>query len=180
MQSEYVVVAARYGDLPEADAVFSAVGLLYKRRDLMSTFDAATIGQKATGEVRFGTWHRRWVAPRAEGSIRWSWAAGLAAALYPSVGVDLSAARSAEFELLSACAGAVQRGFKRGALSDLGRHLDAASAGLIVVCRPALKDEVCELLCGSGGWISRSLSVDSGAIAPVCRRHGGGPRPAQS
>lgn len=169
---DYVAVTATFGDLPEADAALAAVELVYAERDSMSTFDAATIARKASGEVRFGRRQHQRIAPGDTESAGWSLAAGLAAALYPSVGVDQSADRMAESEILSASAGAVQRGLDRHSLSDLGRHLDDGPAGLIVVCRPAFAGSVDELIGDSHRSLSRPLSVDVAPIFRVCRRHG--------
>jgi len=172
MLTEYVAVTATFGDLPEADAALSAVELLYAERDSMSMFDAATVARIGSGEVRFGKRHDQRTAARDTESAGWSLAAGLAATLYPSVSVDQSADRRAEGEILSACAGVVQHGLDRRSLSDLGRHLDAAPSGLIVVCRPAFQGSVEELIGGSHRSLSWPLSVDLGLIVRVCRRYG--------
>ena len=55
-----------------------------------ATFDAVTIAKKASGEARFGRRHQTLGVVVDEHPVEWSLAAGLAAALYPSVGVDLS------------------------------------------------------------------------------------------
>ena len=169
MLTEYSVVAATYGDLPEADAVFSAVELMYEERGSMSAFDAVTIGRKASGEARFGSRHLQRRAGEGDEIPGWSLAAGLAAASYPSVGVDLSAEWLEEFEVLSASAGFVQRALDRRVLKDLGEHLDSGPAGLIVVCRPALEEPVVELASESNGLISLHLSVDVEAIIQACQ-----------
>lgn len=173
MLTEFCVVAAIYADLPEADAAFSTVELVYEKRDSMSAFDAVTIGRKASGEVRFGRRHQQWAATGDGEPVGWSLAAGLAAALYPSVGVDLGADWLAESQVLSASAAAVQSGLDRNALSDLGEHLDTGSAGLIILCRPALERRVGEVVSESRGSISQHLSVDLEGIVRVCRRVAG-------
>ena len=136
----------------------------------MSAFDAVTIGRKASGEVRFGRRHQQWAATGDGEPVGWSLAVGLAAALYPSVGVDLGSEWLAEFQVMSASAGAAQRGLDRRVLRDLGEHLDEGSAGLIIVCRPDLAQPVGELVSESRGSISQRWSVDLEVIIQVCRR----------
>lgn len=169
MLIDFGFVVATHGDLSEADADFSAIERLYEEQDALSAFDAVTIAKKASGEARFGRRHQRGVLVD-ERPVEWSLAGGLAAALYPSVGVDLSSAWLVDLEILSAAAGTVQRGLGRAGLTAVGEHLDGRSAALITACTNEIERTVEEHLGASRPVLVRHMAVDIDGIAQLCRR----------
>lgn len=141
MTERFVFVVAAVGDLSAADAVVdilttsahSAVG---------ARLDVVSVGRKASGDVRF---HRE--GPPGPGSTaRWNAAAGLAAALFPSVGADQPSGRSAERAVLAAVSGRVAAAIGRTGLREFGELLDTASAAVIVVTAAGHHDAVMESL----------------------------------
>ena len=105
-----------------------------------------------------------------EQPVEWSLAAGLAAALYPSVGVDLSSRWLVDLETLSAVAGTVQRGLGRAGLTAVGEHLDGRSAALIAACTDGIDRTVEDQLGASRPVVVRHMAVDVGAINQLCHR----------
>jgi len=170
MLVEYGFVVATQSDLSEADADFSAIEGIYEERDVGTSFDAVTIAKKASGEARFGRRHHQ-VGPLVhEQPVGWSLAGGLAAALYPSVGVDLASGWLVDLEILSSVAGTVQRGLGRAGLTAVGEHLDGRSAALITACTHDIERTVEEHLGASRPVVVRHMTVDVDDIAQLCTR----------
>ena len=88
MPEARVFLAASYLDVAEAEADFEALRRLYVDLGEAAGFDAVTIGRKASGEVRFHREPDRPPGSDADEHIAPSLAAGLAAALFPSVAAD--------------------------------------------------------------------------------------------
>lgn len=170
MLVEYGFVVATHGDLSEADADFSAIEAIYQERGAGRSFDAVTIAKKATGEARFGRRHQQVGVHVDEQPVGWSLAGGLAAALYPSVGVDLASGWLAGLEILSSVAGTVQRGLGRAGLTAVGEHLDGRSAALITACTHDIERTVEEQLGASRPVMVRHMTVDVDAIARLCKQ----------
>lgn len=170
MLVSYGFVVATHGDLSEAEADFSAIERVYEELGMSTAFDAVTIAKKASGEARFGRRHQQRGGLVDEQPVGWSLAAGLAAALYPSVGVDLSSGWLGDLEILGAVAGMVQRGLGRAGLTAVGEHLDGRSAALITACTNEIEHALEDRLGASRPVVVRHIAVDVAAIAQLCRR----------
>ena len=170
MLVEQGFVVATHGDVSEDDADFSAIEEIYEQRGVSTAFDAATIAKKASGEARFGRRHQQVGSLVDEQPVGWSLAGGLAAALYPSVSVDLASGWLGDLEILSSVAGTVQRGLGRAGLTAVGEHLDGRSAALITACTHDIERTVEEHLGASRPVVVRHMTVDVGAIAQLCTR----------
>lgn len=161
---EYLFIGAIYRDLPGADADFEALRQLYTDVGRPTALDAVTIGRKASGEVRF---HREPGDSRdleQDEPAAPSLAAGLAAALYPSVAADIPAGRLVEREILSTVAGAVKIALGRAHLKEVGTLLDSSTAGLIVAATHDQQDAVRTALANARSTIARSAIVDANKI----------------
>mgnify|MGYP001819097973 FL=1 len=170
MLVEFGFVVATHGDLSEADADFSATEALYETSGVGTSFDAVTLAKKASGEARFGRRHQQVGAIVDEQPMCWSLAGGLAAALYPSVGVDLGSVSLVDLEILSSVAGTVQRGLGRAGLTAVGDHLDGRPAALITACSADIERTVEEHLGASRPVVVRHMTVDMDAITRLCAR----------
>lgn len=153
---DWVFLAVATSDLAAADAGFEL--LASHDLDRRWGLDVVTIGRKSSGEVRFD----RESAGHDDGGARagWSAAAGLAAAVYPSVGGDLPASRTAERAVLNAVAGKVAHAVGRRGLMEFGEHLDTASAALIVVAVETAREELLRILDSAGPALARSVAFD--------------------
>ena len=163
---ERVFIGASYLDLAEADADFEALRQSCVDLCGAADFDAVTIGRKASGEVRF---HRE--PDRSQGSVAGdhaasSLAAGLGAALFPSVAADIPAGRLEEREILGTVAGVVAIALGRSGLSKFGDQLDSSSAGLIAVGTADQQDLIRTALTNAHATIVWVASVD---VEPIVR-----------
>lgn len=167
---ERVFIGASYVDLSEADADYQALRQLHVDLGAPGAFDAVTIGRKASGEVRF---HRESDdAQGAAGDDRDapSLAAGLGAALFPSVAADVPVGRLVEREILGTVAGVVAIALGRSGLADFGTHLDSSSAGLIVAAATEQQDSILAVLTNAHRTIARSATVDAETIVRTTDR----------
>ena len=163
---ERVFIGASYLDLAEADADFEALRQSCVDLCGAADFDAVTIGRKASGEVRF---HRE--PDRSQGSVAGdhaasSLAAGLGAALFPSVAADIPAGRLEEREILGTVAGVVAIALGRSGLSKFGDQLDSSSAGLIAVGTADQQDLIRTALTNAHATIVWVASVN---VEPIVR-----------
>ncbi len=166
MPDERVFLAASYLDVAEAEADFEALRRLYVDLGEAPGFDAVTIGRKASGEVRFHREPDRPPGSDADEHVAPSLAAGLAAALFPSVAADSPVGRLREREILAASAGVVAIALGRTDLSELGDRLDSSSAGLIAAAPAEQQDRIRAVLANAHATIARVASVD---IEPIVR-----------
>ena len=166
MLDERVFLAASYLDVAEAEADFEALRRLYVDLGEATGFDAVTIGRKASGEVRFHREPDRPPGSAADEHVAPSLAAGLAAALFPSVAADIPVGRLEEREILGTEAGVVAIALGRSGLSELGEHLDSSSAGLIAAAPAEQQDRIRAVLTNAHATIARVASVD---IEPIVR-----------
>ena len=169
MPDERVFLAASYLDVAEAEADFEALRRLYVDLGEAPGFDAVTIGRKASGEVRFHREPDRPPGSDADEHVAPSLAAGLAAALFPSVAADSPVGRLEEREILATSAGVVAIALGRSDLSELGDHLDSSSAGLIAAAPAEQQDRIRAVLTNASATIAQVVSVD---IEPIVRMTG--------
>lgn len=125
MADEFLFIAIAARDLSAADSILDAIGA---EPAPCGPLDMVSIGRKASGEVRF---HREPTLDRSDGPS-WSAAAGLAAALYPSVGTDQPRSHTRQRALLAMVAGQTAAALGRSAMNEFHELLDTAPAAVIV------------------------------------------------
>ena len=160
MPDERVFIGASYLDLPAADADFEAMRQSYIDRGAASAFDAVTIGRKASGEARFHLEPDRSQGSVADDHVAPGLAAGLGAALFPSVAADTPVEWRVEREMVGTVAGVVAIAIGRTGIKDLGAHLDSSSAALIAAAPADEQDRILALLTNANGTVARSATVD--------------------
>ena len=124
-----------YADVADADADYDLVKDLHTEAGLIDAYDAAVIERRDDGKVKITRKHE---TPTRVGGVLGGGvglATGLVVALFPfaGIGAGLLAATTAGGAALGAVAGHAAAGMSRGDLKDLGEHLDAGQAGLVVV-----------------------------------------------
>ena len=124
-----------YGDVDDALADYGAIKDLHSEEGLMDAFDAAVIERKADGKVKIAKKHE---TPTRAGGVLGAGvglATGVVLVLFPfaAVGGGLLAVTTGGGALLGAVAGHAAAGMSRHDLKELGEHLDAGQAGLVVV-----------------------------------------------
>src|SRR3954449_8079545 len=130
-----LVVVGVYDDVADAKADYERVGDLHTEAGLIDAYDAAVIERTDKGKTRIVKKHE---TPTRVGGVLgggMGLATGLVVALFPfaAVGGGLLAGTTAGGAILGAVAGHAAAGMSRHDLKELGEHLDAGQAGLVVV-----------------------------------------------
>jgi uncharacterized membrane protein len=124
-----------YDDVSAADADYEFVKDLHTKEGLIDAYDAAVIEHRADGKVKITKKHE---TPTRVGGVLGGGvglATGLVLVLFPfaAVGGGLLAVTTGGGAILGAVAGHAAAGMSRKDLKELGEHLDAGQAGLVVV-----------------------------------------------
>ena len=131
----FIAYVGVYDDLADAEADYDLVKELHTEAGLIDAYDAAVIERRDDGKVKITRKHE---TPTRAGGVLGGGvglATGLVVALFPfaAIGGGLLAATTAGGAVLGAVAGHAAAGMSRGDLKELGEHLDAGQAGLVVV-----------------------------------------------
>ena len=130
-----MVYAGVYENLADAEADYELVKELHVEADLIDAYDAAVVERRDDGKVKIVSKHE---TPTRVGGVLGGGvglATGVVVALFPfaAIGGGLLLGATAGGAILGAVAGHAAAGMSRGDLKDLGEHLDAGQAGLVVV-----------------------------------------------
>jgi uncharacterized membrane protein len=131
----FIAYVGVYDNVSDADADYALVKDLHTKENLIDSYDAAVIQRRADGKVKITKKHE---TPTRVGGVLGGGvglATGLVVALFPfaAVGGGLIALTTGGGAVLGAVAGHAAAGMSRHDLKELGEHLDAGQAGLIVV-----------------------------------------------
>ena len=130
-----MVFVGTYDSVEEAQADYQLVHELHTEAGLIDGYDAAVVERRDDGKVKIVKKHE---TPTRVGGVLGGGiglATGLVVVLFPfaAVGGGLVATTTAGGAILGAVAGHAAAGMSRHDLKDLGEHLDAGTAGLVVV-----------------------------------------------
>ena len=130
-----MVYVGVYDSVADAEADYELVKELHVEAGLIDAYDAAVVERRPDGKVKVGKKHE---TPTRVGGVLGGGvglATGLVVALFPfaAVGGGLLLGTTAGGAILGAVAGHAAAGMSRGDLKELGEHLDAGQAGLVVV-----------------------------------------------
>ena len=131
----FIAYVGVYDDVSDADADYQLVKDLHTKENLIDSYDAAVIERRADGKVKITKKHE---TPTRVGGVLGGGvglATGLVVALFPfaAIGAGLVALTTAGGAVVGAVAGHAAAGMSRHDLKELGEHLDAGQAGLVVV-----------------------------------------------
>ncbi len=131
----FIVYVGVYGSVSDADADYELVKDLHTEADLIDAYDAAVVERRADGKVKITKKHE---TPTRAGGVLGGGvglATGLVVALFPfaAIGGGLLAVTTGGGAVLGALAGHAAAGMSRKDLKELGEHLDAGQAGLVVI-----------------------------------------------
>jgi uncharacterized membrane protein len=131
----FIAFVGVYDNVSDADADYALVKDLHTKEDLIDSYDAAVIERRADGKVKISKKHE---TPTRVGGVLGGGvglATGLVVALFPfaAIGGGLIALTTVGGAALGAVAGHAAAGMSRHDLKELGEHLDAGQAGLVVV-----------------------------------------------
>src|SRR4051812_33424719 len=139
-----MVYVGIYGSVADAEADYQLVKELHTEADLIDAYDAAVIERREGGKTKIVKKHE---TPTRVGGVlggggglatgvvgaRFPVAAGGGGRVGGGVGGGLLAGTAAGGAVLGAVAGHAAAGMSRHDLKELGEHLDAGEAGLVVV-----------------------------------------------
>ena len=130
-----MVYAGVYDSVGDAEADYELVKELHTEAGLIDGYDAAVIERREDGKVKIVKKHE---TPTRVGGVLGGGiglATGVVVALFPfaAIGGGLLAATTGGGAILGAVAGHAAMGMSRDDLKELGEHLDAGQAGLVVV-----------------------------------------------
>ena len=160
------VLAAAYGSVDEAVADYEGVKALYAEVKASHDFDAAVIAKNTDGDVEIVKKHEQPTRHGAAVGLGWGLAAGVAAALFPPVGIlGALAIGGGGGAAIGAVAGHASGGMSRSDLKELGETLDAGAAGLIVVYETNLADQVKANINAANRIISKATDMEADQLA---------------
>jgi uncharacterized membrane protein len=124
-----------YDSRADAETDFELVEALHREAGLIDAYDAAVVERREDGKTKIVKKHE---TPTRAGGVLGGGvglATGLVVALFPfaAVGGGLLAGTAAGGAILGAVAGHAAAGMSRHDLKELGEHLDAGQAGLVVI-----------------------------------------------
>jgi uncharacterized membrane protein len=131
----FIAFVGVYDTAGDAESDYQLVKDLHTKAGLIDSYDAAVIERRADGKVKIIKKHE---TPTRVGGVLGAGvglATGLVVVLFPfaAVGGGLLAATTGGGAVLGAVAGHAAAGMSRHDLKELGEHLDAGQAGLVVV-----------------------------------------------
>jgi uncharacterized membrane protein len=163
------VVAAAYDDVDAAIADYEAVKELYREVRTSHDFDASVIAKDPGGRVRIVRKHEQPTRHGAAVGLGWGLAVGVAAVLFPPVGIGIASAGAAG-AAIGGVAGHASGGMSRSDLKDLGEALDAGQAGLIAVYATDLADQVAANIKAADRVVSRATAMAADQLAADMRQ----------
>jgi uncharacterized membrane protein len=164
-----------YPSADDAEVDYELVKDLHTKAGLIDAYDAAVIHRQADGKVRITKKHE---TPTRVGGVLGGGvglATGLVVALFPfaAVGAGLLAATTAGGAVLGAVAGHAAAGMSRHDLKELGEHLDAGQAGLVVVGVSDMGAKIEQAMRRAEKVQARQLKADTAEIERDAKAAGG-------
>jgi uncharacterized membrane protein len=158
------VIAAAYDDTDAAVADYELVKALYREVRTSHDFDASVIAKDEDGKVHIVKRHEEPTRHGAAVGLGWGLAAGVAAVLFPPVGIGIAAA-GAGGAAIGALVGHASGGMSHNDLKELGHALDAGRAGLIVVYEANLADQVAANIKAANRMVSKATNLVADQLA---------------
>jgi uncharacterized membrane protein len=155
-----------YDNVAGADADYQAVKDLHTKAGLIDAYDAAVIERRPDGKVKITKKHE---TPTRVGGVAGAGAGlatGLVVALFPfaAIGGGLLAVATGGGAVLGALAGHAAAGMSRKDLKELGEHLDAGQAGLVVVAVSDMEVKIERAMKQARKVEARQLKADTAGI----------------
>jgi uncharacterized membrane protein len=131
----FIAYVGVYDRVAAAASDYELIKDLHTTEGLIDAYDAAVVERRADGKVKITKKHE---TPTRAGGVLGGGvglATGLVVALFPfaAIGAGLLAVTTGGGAILGAVAGHAAAGMSRQDLKELGEHLDAGQAGLVVV-----------------------------------------------
>jgi uncharacterized membrane protein len=155
-----------YDSVDDARADYQLVHDLHTEAGLIDAWDAAVIERRDDGKVKIVKKHE---TPTRVGGVLGGGvglATGLVVALFPfaAIGGGLLVATTGGGAILGAVAGHAAAGMSRHDLKELGEHLDAGTAGLVVVAVSDMEAKVQRAMRRAAKLERKQLKADTAEI----------------
>jgi len=162
----FIALVGVYDTVADAEADYELIKELHTKAGLIDAYDAAVVERRPDGKVKITKKHE---TPTRAGGVLGGGvglATGLVVALFPfaAIGGGLLAATTGGGAVLGAVAGHAAAGMSRHDLKELGEHLDAGQAGLIVVGVADMQAKIEPAMKLAHKIETRQLQADTGAI----------------
>jgi uncharacterized membrane protein len=162
----FIALVGVYDTVADAEADYELIKELHTKAGLIDAYDAAVVERRPDGKVKITKKHE---TPTRAGGVLGGGvglATGLVVALFPfaAIGGGLLAATTGGGAVLGAVAGHAAAGMSRHDLKELGEHLDAGQAGLIVVGVADMQAKIEPAMKLAHKIETRQLQADPGAI----------------
>ncbi|MEU4216918.1 hypothetical protein [Actinoplanes sp. NPDC026623] len=162
----FMVYVGVYPSVEAAEADYQLVKDLHTEARLIDAYDAAVVERRSDGKTKIVKKHE---TPTRVGGVLGGGvglATGLVVALFPfaAIGGGLLAATAAGGALLGSVTGHAAAGMSRKDLKELGEHLDAGQAGLVVVAVSDMGAKVERAMKRAAKVEARQLEADTAAI----------------
>ncbi|HEY7272809.1 MAG TPA: hypothetical protein VH502_08750 [Actinoplanes sp.] len=162
----FMVYVGVYPNVALAEEDYGLVKDLHTKANLIDAYDAAVVERRANGKTAIVKKHE---TPTRVGGVLgggFGLATGLVVALFPfaAIGGGLLAATTAGGAVLGSVAGHAAAGMSRRDLKELGEHLDAGEAGLVVVAVSDMGAKVEQAMRRAEKLETRELKADTAEI----------------
>jgi uncharacterized membrane protein len=162
----YIAFVGVYNNAADANADYDLVKDLHTKAGLIDVYDAAVIERRDDGKVKITKKHE---TPTRVGGVLGGGvglATGLVVALFPfaAIGGGLLLATTGGGAILGAVAGHASAGMSRHDLKELGEHLDAGQAGLVVVGMSDMGAKIERAMKKARKVETKELKADTAAI----------------
>lgn len=162
----FFVFIGTYDDVEDAKADYAAVKELHREADLIDAYDAAVVERRDDGKVKIVEKHE---TPTRVGGVLGGGvglATGLVVALFPAaaIGTGLLLGTTAGGALLGSLAGHAAGGMSRKDLKEAGEHLDAGTAGLVVVGVSDMQSKIERAMKKAEKLEAKQLTADAESI----------------
>jgi uncharacterized membrane protein len=165
------VLVATYDNLGDAKTDLKAIQGLYKDLGTSHNFDAVVISKNEKGKVKIDKTYEAGTRHDALKGLGFGLAAGLAAVVFPPVGIGAAlAAGGIGGAAIGAVVGHVQTGIPRGDLREIASQLEASTAALIAVYETSLADQVAKNIKAVNRIISPIVDLKADQIASEIRQ----------
>jgi uncharacterized membrane protein len=161
-----IAYAGVYANVDDALADYDTIKDLHTEAGLIDAFDASVIERKADGKVKIVKKHE---TPTRVGGVLGGGiglATGLVIVLFPAaaIGGGLLLGTTAGGAILGAVAGHAAAGMNRGDLKEIGEHLDAGQAGLVVVAVADMQSKIEAAMKKAEKVSAKEIKADQKAI----------------
>ncbi|MBG0564919.1 DUF1269 domain-containing protein [Actinoplanes aureus] len=162
----FLVYVGVYPSVALAKDDYELVKALHTEANLIDAYDAAVVERRPDGKAKIVKRHE---TPTRVGGVLGGGiglATGLVVALFPfaAIGGGLLATTTAGGAVLGSLAGHAAAGMSRRDLKELGEHLDAGQAGLVVVAVSDMGAKVEQAMKRAAKVETRQLEADAAKI----------------